>query len=111
LERTVLIVAATVASLSDAFPSQVGVQPEPARMNASMNDFWPVAAITGPRSGGALSSGITYGAAPYQLLGSVAACAEPVTARTAPPAVRTAPAIAPMRAVCRTGILPFCKQT
>ncbi len=44
-------------------------------MNASSNAFWPVAAITVGRSGGLLSSGMTYGADPYQLLVSVAACA------------------------------------
>ena len=107
--RILLMMLATVVSEdTGAVPSHVGLQPPPlgARMNASSKDFCPVAAMTVGRSGGLFSSGITYAAAPYQLLGSVAACAEPaLTARTAPPTVTPALTIAPRRVNRRTGVL------
>src|SRR5512142_175023 len=73
--RTRSMTAFTAVSVATgALPSQAGAQAPPwARMNASMNDRWPVADITAPRSGGSLASGMTYGAAAYQLDASAAA--------------------------------------
>jgi hypothetical protein len=85
-----------VSEETGAVPSQVGVQPPPlgARMKASSKAFCPVASMTAPRSGGVLSSGMTYGADPYQLPVRVAAAAgEPMlSAAIAPPAATVAAA-------------------
>src|SRR3569833_4421311 len=92
---------ACVSEETGCVPSQVGLHPPPfgARMKASWNDFCPVALMTGPRSGGLLSNGMTYGAAPYQLplsaagaSGSLADVA--VTVGVVPNASAAAPAAA-----------------
>src|SRR5689334_9406303 len=92
--RMVLMTPATaVSEETGAVPSQAGLQPlPPARMKASSKAFCPVAAITVARLGGLLSSGITYGAEPYQLLVSVAACASGVTAKAMVAAATVVPA-------------------
>src|SRR5262245_45188787 len=106
--RTALMTLATaVSEETAAVPSQVGVQPPPlgARMKANSKAFWPVAAMTVVRLGGLLSSGMTYGAEPYQLLPSVAAsarCARPML-RIAAPAVALAVRATPHTLDRRTG--------
>src|SRR5215475_518998 len=84
-ERTALITAPTaVSEETGAVPSQAGLQELPlARMKASSKAFCPDADMTVVRFGALLSSGITYGAEPYQLLVSVAACAGAMATATA----------------------------
>src|SRR5690349_20398729 len=104
--------AACVSEETSWVPSQVGRQPPPfgARMKASWKVFCPVALITGPRSGGSLSNGITYGAAPYQLppsaAGVVVAALTSATAAAVPSAAATA-AIAATSPRLRPGMVVF----
>src|SRR5262245_41674377 len=103
------MVAATVGSLRPAVPSHAAEQPPAARMKASSKVFWPVARITAPRSGGLLSSGITYAAAPYQprLTAADASCACMATDAPAPSATATlaAPAASLLRLTCAALLL------
>ncbi|GAA0647459.1 hypothetical protein GCM10010174_83470 [Kutzneria viridogrisea] len=92
-------------------PSQVGEQPPPlgARMNASWNAFWPVAAMTTVGSGGLLLCGIRYGADAYQLLLSAAgAAAEPGSAFAAVVATAATPPVTAIAAKAAAASLARC---
>src|SRR5581483_2760995 len=82
-------------------PFQDGVQPPESRMKASSKAFCPVASMTVPGSGVAVSLTKRYGAEAYQLLDSavVAALLDVASAKVVPVAIPTA-ATAPSAANC-----------
>src|SRR5439155_3210798 len=104
-------VCAWVSPLTARVPSHVAEQPPPlgARMKASWKVFCPVACMTARTSGGLLSKGITYGAAPYQLFDTavvLAASAVTAAVTAAAPKVRVAAAMEPTMNLRRTMFPP-----
>src|SRR5690349_5217867 len=103
LARMVLMTDCTaVSEETAAVPPQVGEQPPPlgARTKASWKALRPVSSMMAAGSGGSLSSGMRYGAAPYQRLSRAVVAPEawPATRAVVPAAVSMTPVAAPRHA-------------